>query len=61
VAALIIVVSWEFFRASTRNKIDRRAVIIAILSAIAFWFEIPSPPVLLGAGILGVILYSKWK
>jgi chromate transporter len=61
VAALIIVVSWELFRASTRNKIDRRAVIIALLSAIAFWFEIPSPPVLLGAGILGVILYSKWK
>jgi len=61
VAALIIVVSWELFRASTRNKIDRRAVIIALLSAVAFWFEIPSPLVLLGAGILGVILYSKWK
>jgi len=61
VAALIIVVSWELFRASTRNKIDRRAVIIAALSAVAFWFEIPSPLVLLGAGILGVILYSKWS
>ena len=61
VAALITVVSWELFRASTRNKIDRRAAIIAILSAVAFWFEIPSPLVLLGAGILGVILYSKWK
>lgn len=61
VAALIIVVSWELFRASTRNKIDRRAVIIAILSAVAFWFEIPSPIVLLGAGILGVILYTKWS
>ncbi len=61
VAALIIVVSWELFRASTRNKIDRRAVIIAALSAVAFWFEIPSPIVLLGAGILGVILYSKWS
>ena len=61
VAALIIVVSWELFRASTRNKIDRRAIIIAILSAVAFWFEIPSPVVLLGAGILGIILYTKWS
>jgi len=59
VAALIVVVSWELFRASSRTKIDRRAVIIAVLSAIAFWFEIPSPLVLLGAGILGVILYGK--
>ena len=60
VAALIVVVSWELFRASSRKKIDRRVVLIAVLSAVAFWFEIPSPVVLLGAGILGVILYGKW-
>ncbi|NWG05912.1 MAG: chromate transporter [Chloroflexi bacterium] len=59
VAALILVVSWELLRASTRSKIDRRAVLIGALSAVAFWFEIPSPAVLLGAGILGVILYGK--
>jgi len=59
VAALIIVVAWELFRASTRKKIDRRAVIIAVLSAIAFWFEIPSPLVLLGAGVLGVFIYGR--
>jgi len=59
VAALIIVVSWELFRASSRKKIDRRAVVIALLSAVAFWFELPSPVVLLGAGILGVFLYGK--
>src|SRR5512145_3337072 len=46
VAALIIVVAWELFRASTRKKIDRRAVLIAGLSAVAFWFEVPSPLVL---------------
>jgi len=61
VAALIVVVSWELFHTSTRSKIDRRVVVIAVLSAIAFWFEVPSPLVLLGAGILGVILYSKWS
>jgi chromate transporter len=59
VAALIIVVSWELFRASSRKRIDPRAILIAALSAVALWFEIPSPIVLLGAGILGVILYGK--
>jgi chromate transporter len=59
VAALIIVVAWELFRASTRKKIDRRAVFIAVLSAVAFWFEVPSPIVLLGAGILGVFIYGR--
>ena len=59
VAALIVMVAWELFRASTRKSIDRRVVIIAALSAVAFWFEVPSPMVLLGAGILGVILYGR--
>lgn len=59
VAALIIIVAWELFRASTRKKIDRRAVLIAVLSAVAFWFEVPSPLVLLGAGILGVFIYGR--
>ncbi|MBK9925940.1 MAG: chromate transporter [Anaerolineales bacterium] len=59
VAALIVVVSWELFRASSRKKIDRRVVLIAVLSAVAFWFDLPSPLVLLGAGILGVILFGN--
>jgi len=59
VAALIVVVAWELFRASSRQKIDRRTVIIAVLSAMALWFEVPSPLVLLGAGILGVIMYGR--
>jgi chromate transporter len=59
VAALIVVVAWELFHATSRKRIDRRAVFIAILSAAAFWFELPSPLVLLGAGLLGVILYGQ--
>ncbi|MBK9008449.1 MAG: chromate transporter [Anaerolineae bacterium] len=59
VAALIVVVAWELFRAGSKKKIDRRVILIALLSAIAFWFEIPSPFVLLGAGILGVILFGR--
>jgi chromate transporter len=61
VAALIVVVSWELFRAGSRKKIDRRVIFIAVLSAIAFWFDLPSPLVLFGAGILGVILYGNWS
>lgn len=59
VAALIVFVSWELFRVSSRKKIDRRIVLIAALSAVAFWAEIPSPFVLLGAGIMGVILFGR--
>jgi chromate transport protein ChrA len=59
VAALIIVVAWELFRATSRTGVDRRALIIAALSAAAFWFELPSPFVLLGAGLLGVLLYAQ--
>jgi chromate transporter len=61
VAALIVVVAWELFRAGSRKKIDRRVALIAVLSAVAFWFELPSPFVLLGAGILGVILFGRWS
>lgn len=59
VAALIVVVAWELFRAASPKQIDRRAVLIAVLSAVAFWFELPSPLVLLGAGLLGVLFYSQ--
>ena len=57
VAMLIVVVAWQIFRSESTKTIQTRALIIAGLSAIAFWFNIPSPLVLLGAGILGVILF----
>jgi chromate transporter len=57
VAMLIAVVAWQIFRSESTKNIKTRALIIAGLSAIAFWFDIPSPLVLLGAGILGVILF----
>lgn len=59
VAALIVVVAWELFRTTSPRRIDRRAMLIAALSAVAFWFELPSPLVLLGAGLLGVLLYGR--
>ncbi len=57
VAGLMVVVAWELFRAGTNRKIGLRTLLIAALAAIALWFEIPSPLVLLGAGIMGVILF----
>ncbi len=57
VAALIVVVAWELFRTSSTKGISRRALLIASLSAAAFWFNLPSPLVLLGAGVLGVLLF----
>lgn len=59
VAALIVIVAWEMFRVNTRTKLDRRVLLIMALSAAAFWFELPSPLVLLAAGVLGVILFGK--
>ena len=57
VAMLIVVVAWQIFRSESTKTIQARALIIAGLSAIGFWFDVPSPLVLLGAGILGVILF----
>jgi chromate transporter len=57
VAALMVVVAWELFRAGTSKKISHRTFLIAALSAVALWLGIPSPIVLLSAGILGVILF----
>jgi chromate transporter len=57
IAALLIMVAWELFRVGKTKKIDRRALFIAALSAVALWLEVPSPLVLLGAGVLGVFLF----
>lgn len=57
VAMLIVVVAWQIFRSENTRTIKGRALLIAALSALAFWFDLPSPLVLLGAGILGVILF----
>ena len=57
VAALIVFVAWELFHVGQTKKIGKRTLTIAALSAAAFWFDVPSPLVLVGAGILGVILF----
>jgi chromate transporter len=57
VAMLIAVVAWQIGRSESTRTIQTRALLIAGISAIAFWLNVPSPLVLLGAGTLGVILF----
>lgn len=57
VAALIVVVAWELFRTGSTKGFSRRTLLIAGLSAVALWFNFPSPLVLLGAGVLGIFLF----
>jgi chromate transporter len=57
VAMLMVVVAWQIFRSNGAKKIQRRAILIAGLSLIAFLLNVPSPLVLVGAGLLGVILF----
>ena len=57
VAMLIVIVAWQIFRPESTKTIQVRAIIIAVLSAVGFALNVPSPLVLLGAGILGVFLF----
>ncbi len=55
VAMLIGVAAWKLFRGS--KGLRARPMLIAILSLIALLLNAPTPLVLLGAGILGVLLF----
>lgn len=59
VAMLIVVVAWQIIRADGVKSARWRILIIAALSAIGFWLDIPSPLVLFGAGLLGIILSRR--
>lgn len=57
VAALMVVVAWELFRAGGGKKLGWRPLLIGALSFVALVMDVPSPLVLLGAGILGIFLF----
>ncbi|HEY5729774.1 MAG TPA: chromate transporter [Anaerolineales bacterium] len=59
VAMLIVIVAWQIFRTEGFKTSLWRTLLIGSLSAIGFWLDFPSPLVLLGAGILGIILFGK--
>ena len=54
VAVVILVVAWNLFR--SEKSIPRQVLIIAALSVLAFLLAVPSPIVLVAAGLLGVML-----
>jgi chromate transporter len=58
VAALIVMVAWELFNVGREKKLDWRVLLIAGLSAVALYLDVTSPLVLVGAGVLGVILFK---
>lgn len=55
VAMLISVAAWKLFRGG--KKLRWRPLLIAVLSLAALSLGAPTPGVLLGAGILGIILF----
>jgi len=57
VAALMVVVAWQLLPAGTSRKLDRRMILLLARSFVAFVFNAPPPLVLLGAGLLGIVLY----
>jgi len=59
VAMLIVVVAWQIFSAEREKSRHWKSWLIAGVSAIGFFLDIPSPLVLLGAGLLGIILSGK--
>lgn len=57
VAMLMLMIGWQIFRKDKSSPIKKRTVFVAILALIALILQIPSPVVLIGSGLLGVILY----
>ena len=57
VAMLILIIGWQIFHRDKTRPVKKRTVLIAVLAIISFILHLPSPLVLMGAGLLGVILY----
>ena len=56
VAVLILMVAWDIF-VSDGKRVKWTPLIIALISLIALVLDAPAPLVLVGAGILGIILF----
>jgi chromate transporter len=57
VGVLMALIAWQLFRASNLKSRKWRSVLVAVLSFFALYLGIPPQYVLIGAGVLGVILY----
>lgn len=57
VGVLLALIAWQLFRTGNSKMIKWRSVLIAALSFVALYLGVPPQYVLIGAGVLGVILY----
>lgn len=58
IVVLLALVSWQLFRVATPKSLNWRPLLLAALSFAALYWNVAPQYVLIGAGILGVILYS---
>jgi chromate transporter len=58
IVVLLAMVAWQLFRVANPKSIKWRPLLLAVLSFAALYFGIAPQYVLIGAGILGVILYT---
>lgn len=58
IVVLLAMVAWQLFRVANPKSIQWRPILLAALSFAALYFGIAPQYVLIGAGILGVILYT---
>ena len=59
IVVLLALVAWQLFRAANPQAIKWRPLFLALASFIALYFGVSPQYVLIGAGILGVILYGQ--
>lgn len=59
VGVLLAMVAWQLFKAGNPKSIKWHSVVLAVLSFIALYFGVPPQYVLIGAGILGMIIFGK--
>jgi chromate transporter len=58
IVVLLALVAWQLFRVASPRSLQWRPLLLAALSFLALYFGTAPQYVLIGAGILGVILYS---
>ena len=59
VGVLLAMVAWQLFHAGDPRSIKWRSVFLAILSFVALYFGVPPQYVLIGAGVLGIMVFGK--
>jgi chromate transporter len=58
IVVLLALVAWQLFRANNPKTIQWRPLLLALGSFVALYFGIAPQYVLIGAGLLGVLLYG---